>query len=281
MQTILSDFSAPALVHAIRVNWVDYYACLGRAPNAELSAGPHLTWLLTGVPNSFLNVVMRTQLPPNRAGKVVDETLAHFRSRNVKLLSWWAETDTPRAELNRHLIARGLTFEKGGTGMAADLTALREDLPSPVGLTINRVEDSAALKQWTRVSRIGFGTPEAAEERLFELFSDSAFEPHVQCYLAVLNGQPVATSQFFLSAGVAGIYNVTCLPEARGQGIGAAIALAPLLEARRRGYRIGILQASSMGYPVYLRLGFQEYGRLNFYLWKNEPESPDAEHQRG
>jgi predicted acetyltransferase len=70
---------------------------------------------------------------------------------------------------------------------------------------------------------------------------------------------------------------VTCLPEARGQGIGAAITLAPLLEARRLGYRISILQASHLGYKVYRRLGFQDYSKLNIYLWENETKPPDAE----
>jgi predicted GNAT family acetyltransferase len=52
----------------------------------------------------------------------------------------------------------------------------------------------------------------------------------------------------------------------RGQGIGAAITLAPLLEARRLGYRIGALTASAMGYPVYVRLGFQEMCRIPVYF---------------
>ena len=99
----------------------------------------------------------------------------------------------------------------------------------------------------------------------------------MRSYLAVVNGQPVGTSQLFLSAGVAGIYQVTCLPAARQQGIGAAITLAPLLEARRMGYRIGILQASRLGYNVYRRLGFQAYGKLNSYLWQNETPPTDME----
>jgi predicted acetyltransferase len=61
------------------------------------------------------------------------------------------------------------------------------------------------------------------------------------------------------------------VPEARGQGIGAAITLAPLLDARAIGYRIGILQASSLGYGVYRRLGFQDFGKLSVYLWENDP----------
>ena len=89
-------------------------------------------------------------------------------------------------------------------------------------------------------------------------------------YLALLNGQPVGTSQLFLSAGVAGIYNVTCIPEARGQGIGAALTLAPLLYAREIEYHIGILQASELGYRVYRRLGFQDFGQLSVYLWEND-----------
>ena len=117
---------------------------------------------------------------------------------------------------------------------------------------------------------VGFGISEFGERRFFELYVALGFERPVRSYLAVLNGLPVATSQLFLSAGVAGIYNVTCLPGARRQGIGAAVTLTALLEARRQGYRISILQASTLGYPVYRRLGFQDYGKLNFYEWKNE-----------
>jgi predicted acetyltransferase len=73
----------------------------------------------------------------------------------------------------------------------------------------------------------------------------------------------------FLSAGVAEIYNVTCLPEARRQGIGAAITQAPLLDACAIGYRIAILQASEAGAKVYRRLGFQDFGGLSVYLWED------------
>jgi GNAT superfamily N-acetyltransferase len=277
MRTVVSDFSALTLARAIKANWADYYSYLGRSPSAELSVGPCLTWLLTGIPDSFLNVVFRTQLPTDGAGELIDETLAHFRSRNVKRFSWWAETDTPRTDLDTHLVTHGLTFDEGRTGMAADLMTLPEDLPRSAGLTIIPVEDKATLRQWIHVTRIGFGIPEHGESRLCDLFADLAFAMPMRSYLAVLNGQAVGTSQLFLSAGVAGIYSVTCLPEARRQGVGAAITLAALLEARMMGYRISILQASEQGCNVYRRLGFQAYDKLNIYLWESETNLPDAE----
>ena len=55
----------------------------------------------------------------------------------------------------------------------------------------------------------------------------------------------------------------------RGRGIGGAITLKPLLEARAEGFRCGVLFSTEMGQSVYERIGFQATGtRINRYLWR-------------
>jgi predicted acetyltransferase len=84
-------------------------------------------------------------------------------------------------------------------------------------------------------------------------------------YIGWLNGKAVATCCLFLGGGAAGIYSVSTLPEARGRGIGAALTVKPLQDAREMGYRIGVLQSSDMGYSVYKRLGFQHLCQIEFF----------------
>jgi GNAT superfamily N-acetyltransferase len=265
MSAILNDLSAPALVAAIKANLFEWYRYLGTSPKAEFYDGPQLTWLLTGIPISFVNCVLRTQAEPDSVDAIIERTLAHFRSRDVTRLSWWTEPGTLPTDLGKHLMDHGLTYSDGGPGMAVDLLGLNEDLPTPTGLTIERVKDTAASRKWAHAAILGFELPETTVDIWFDLFTGLGFDLPLRSYLAILNGQPVATSQLFLGAGVAGIYCVATVPQARRQGIGAAITLAPLREARALGMRVAILHSTPMGLGVYPRLGFQEYCKMSCY----------------
>ncbi|HLG76388.1 MAG TPA: GNAT family N-acetyltransferase, partial [Ktedonobacteraceae bacterium] len=92
-------------------------------------------------------------------------------------------------------------------------------------------------------------------------------EQSVQHYVGYLQDQPVTSSTLLLAGGIAGVYDVSTAPHARGQGLGRAISLAPLLEARRRGYRYAVLQSSPAGHPVYAQLGFTDLYREVNYRW--------------
>jgi len=272
MQNIVTDFSDTHVIKAsIKANWENYHYCLGRAPSVELSIGRYLTWLITNMPDHFMNLVVCTALPEEGIDNLIEETLTHFKNLNIKKLSWLAEEGIPAAEIKKHLLANGLIFrESFATEMAIDMTSLSEDHSKPDGLEIILVDDDKSLRQWIHVASVGFGVPAEVEEVWFEFFNYAACLTPFQTYLGLLNGEPIATSQVFNSAGVAGIYNVTCLPEARGQGIGSAMVMRPLLAARTIGMRVGVLQASTMGYNAYRRLGFQDFGKLSVYLWEQE-----------
>jgi GNAT superfamily N-acetyltransferase len=272
MRDILGDLSDTKLVKTvIRANWEIYHYCLGRSPTVELSVGKYLTWLVTNMPDHFMNLVVCTELPSEGFDKLIENALTHFRSLNIRKLSWLTEEGLPAMEIKKYLKAFGLNFsESFATEMAADLRILNEDRGGTNDLRVVCVEDQETLRNWIHIASIGFRVPVEFEETWYEFFAEAACSAPFRTYLALLDGKPVATSQLFTSAGVAGIYNVTCLPEARRQGVGTAVVMAPLLEARKMGYQVGILQASSMGYNVYRRIGFQDFGKLSLYLWEQE-----------
>jgi len=272
MKNILSEFSGrKSMKSTIKANWEAYHYCLGRSPKVELSVDRYLTWLMTDLPDHFMNLVVSTRMPSEGVDDLIESALVHFRSMDIKKLSWLAHEGLHPTRMQKALLAHGLTFKESfATEMAVDLSQLPMDLPPHPGLRIVPVEDECTLRQWIHIASVGFRISEKFEKVWYDFFIDSIFIPQFRTYLALLNGKPVGTSQLFLSEGVAGIYNVTCLPEARGLGIGSAVTLAPLLDAREMGYRIGILQASKQGYSVYRRLGFQDFGNLSLYLWEND-----------
>ncbi len=271
MSDILQDVSAPALVTGIEKNLFDFLPLFGLLPQAEVHDGPDLLWSLTNVPFPICNSILRANLAPEAVIVAIEATITRGKARNVPML-WWTGPATRPANLGAVLEAHGFARQEDVPGMAMDFRDLPGDVPTPPGFTLEKVNDIASLKQWRHPFAVGFGMPDFAVDALMDLFERSSFGQRLPLlhYLGRLHGEPVAAGSVYLGAGVAGVYNVVTLPEARRQGIGAMITLALLREAQAAGYRVGILHTSKMGLNVYRQLGFQEYCSIGQYLWSPE-----------
>lgn len=269
MSKIIQDSSSPALVSALETNMYEFYKAWGRTPQAELWEDSDLIQVVTDMPFALLNGIFRACLAPERVDAIIEATIARVASRRVPAL-WWTGPATQPADLGRHLGDHGFVHSGDVPGMAVDLLTLDRDHPRPADVTIERVEDREMLRTWAQVGWVGTGFPETSHDEFAELELSIGIQPKRSRlrYLGFKNGKPVATSAMVLHAGVAGVFAVATLTEFRRQGMGAAVTLAPLLDALEMGYRVGTLQASEMGFPVYRRLGFQEICKFGTYRWE-------------
>jgi ribosomal protein S18 acetylase RimI-like enzyme len=264
---ILTDLSPSAVLPACRNNLYQFFASLrnwNRADFAEVSG--LLRWR-TPFAHPWYNGVISLHPPvPDETATILD-VMAYFKQNGVRGFTWWL---APGAEAwGGQLEARGLKFNNDPPGMVVQLAQLNENIRKPEGLKIIRMETAEAMKTWAHVFILGYGLPVEWEADLLDMMVATSLGERLSAYLAVVNEEPVSAAAMFLGAGVAGIYNVGTLPEWRGKGIGAAITLQPLLEARKQGYRIGTLQSSEMGYKVYERLGFREMFKASQYYFES------------
>jgi GNAT superfamily N-acetyltransferase len=277
-EAILTGGSAPALVQAIEANFEAWWSYFRHAPQADVHDERELLWVASGIPIREYNGVARASFDPERTFEEIDQHItrlqAYFSAQQVGM-AWFIRPSTRPTNLGDRLEQYGFLCQGSAPGMAVQLERLPAEVAVPPRLEITRVANESHLKEWAAVAGQAFGEPAEVQQARCAVHAAFSFEEDapLQRYVARLDGQPVAMSEFFLAAGVAGIYDVATAQQARGQGIGAAITHAPLLAARARGYRFGVLEASPMGEPVYRRLGFEEYCRFTLYEWEPGAES--------
>lgn len=262
------DASEAKLVRALEANLAAFVLQHSGSPGVLAHNGDKLAWVVTGIAEPFYNAVVRTRLAEAEADAAIARVLALFRRRRVPAL-WWVLPSSEPWDLGARLDAQGMMYRGEGPGMAAELAALPDDAPKLPGFTVERVHDVVSLMEWMRTNEAAYGaTAERVDLTYVQLESTLGFGPErpYQRYLGRLNGLPVATSALFLGAGVAGLYGVGSLPEGRGRGVGTALSLAALREARTLGYHVAVLESSPLGYSMYRRLGFREICRLRSYI---------------
>jgi len=273
--TVLQDLSDASLVDAIEANLYEFLGMQRQWPRAEVHTNAELAWAITGVSLSIFNSLWNTRLTAEAAEAAIQAAIARGQTRGVPLL-WWTGPASRPADIGARLERYGFHRSEMEHGMAVDLRAFKDSQSDPAGLTIEPVQDLETLNTWCHTFVAGFGFPVNVESVFLDWFSGASLglaHLPLRHYLGRLNGEAAATSSVFYASGVAGIYNVATLSDARRRGIGAAMTLAPLRAARAAGYRVGILQASDMGAPVYRKLGFQKYCDIGIYEWVGDPAS--------
>jgi ribosomal protein S18 acetylase RimI-like enzyme len=178
--------------------------------------------------------------------------------------------DGADADLEKAALAAGMR-------LAAELRAMvlhhSPEVPEPSsGVEVRRVEDGDGVREFTNVVAEGFrdeapGLPDLVRST----FSDprSIIAPDTAAFVVCDHGEPASAAMTMVKEGIAWIGWVATRPGARGRGLGRLATAA----ATRAGFALGAtfasLEATKMGVPVYLRLGYREVLRYRNY-WPKE-----------
>jgi ribosomal protein S18 acetylase RimI-like enzyme len=290
-QSILSNATEEELGLAVFENLYDLFRAMAtNLPEGQLMEDERLSRHLTFPTNPMFKGVWKTRLSEGEADAAIDETIAWFKQQNAPYFFWWTGGNTTPKGLEQRLAKRGMislaeqtqelakgiiSTEQGSPCMVAELRRMNETVLEqvPDGFISREVASEKELYDFKTVFVETYEIPAWAGQA----WVDATLKIGIgktpwRLFVGYLHDEPVATNLLFNGGGVASVYAIATIPSARGKGIGAAITLKPLLDARdREGYHYAVLFSTEMGVPVYKRIGFRMTDvRINRYLWRND-----------
>jgi GNAT superfamily N-acetyltransferase len=156
----------------------------------------------------------------------------------------------------------------------------RAPLPAvatPDGVTVSIVEDPAGVRAFSAVNGEAYATYGMPTDVMSDLFDRPDLllaDPAAHIVLAHRGDDAVATAMIFESDGVASVQWVGTVPAARSLGLGALVTATVTNLAFEHGAASVTLQASPMGEPVYLALGYEPLFRYTEYVrWPKPPRA--------
>ncbi len=250
------------LVRAIEENAAELLMAMGVGGGGVQRDDGTVRWTIGGSPLDYHNAVVAADLQPGDVDETIAASLQVMRQYDVPG-SWHVGPSMRPAELGKRLLEAGFTSDGSEPGMAVRLSELRTP-PIVSGLEITRVQTDDDLAIWAATLGRGFGEGEKEAQWVASVYRRLGYGDPWRHYLGFLDGEPVATTTVYLAAGVAGIYFVMTVPEARRRGIGAAITYAALHRARDVEY--GVLGSSPAGRSVYAGLGFRQHCTIELFV---------------
>jgi GNAT superfamily N-acetyltransferase len=257
-------------VDRVEANFLRHLTWLHQAtPGMRVfSAG---NWVVadSGLPCDSFNTIFFTEPVSPSPSFFEDEeeacqVLDHFRSRALPFAVWLGRRviDSGGALLGR------LGLRHAGTEPCLALE-LGPWVPAevPCAIEVRPVVDPAGIGDFSAVLAAASDLPDPHVPEFYRRTCRAVLAPDspMRLWVGYVNGQPVATCEVFLGDGTAGLYGVATRRDHQRRGIGTAMVLAGLAEAKRRGCDLATLLASPAGLPVYQRIGFRVCGVFHNY----------------
>ena len=128
------------------------------------------------------------------------------------------------------------------------------------------VIDSQQLRTWVNVFQSGYEPSDTLAQAILEIYKAETRLEEIH-YLGWYENQPVATLTLTLdNQNIVSLYDISTVPSARRKGIATAMTHYALLDARKRGCSLAVLQSSEEAYKLYTKLGFREYCIFERYI---------------
>jgi N-acetylglutamate synthase len=232
---------------ALATTWQHLF---GAVPNGWVRREGGVVAAVSGVALSVLNGVWAEEVDPD------DDIVAHLIDQVASTgLPYCLQLRPGSGEALANLAARRGMVRAGEVPLmvledAGALAAVQE----VDGLLVRQLSPEEARAHAT-VAASGFEVP---EEPFLQLMTPAVLRlPGVQCYIGVVDGQPVTTGLGVSLGPFVGVFNVATPPAHRGRGFGAAVTARTVADGLAKGALWSWLQSSSAGYGVYTRLGFR------------------------
>jgi GNAT superfamily N-acetyltransferase len=269
---ILTDPDVAKVIAAMETNHCNFFAKFAKLPGAEIYQAEHLLWIYTGIQFPMFNAVLFTDLAEAEVDAKIAEMKDFYTAKGVSM-RWCTAPITRPLNIGEHLLAQGFSHIMDSPGMMLNLAdGINADITVPDDLEISLFDpdNKPAFADWIAINEQGYGFTPVTTQGWRTMLEMNGFDPQgeLRLYNAYLNGEAVAAAALFFSGGVAGIYNVATLPQARGQGLGANLMLRLIQDAKSAGYHISTLQSSKMGFSVYRRLGYEQICTLGRYHYE-------------
>jgi ribosomal protein S18 acetylase RimI-like enzyme len=237
--------------------------CVSGVPDAVISERRGIAVIASGLPYTLFNrvLVSRPDASPEELAAAVTTMRERGAPFNVSL-----RRRTDDAFVGSVLDA-GLELESELPLPGMALAPIPPPTEDPPGFEIRRVTDAGGVERHIDALVVGYGLSRGFVEPIMTpaMLGDN----DLAIYVGLVDGEPLVSGFGVRTGRTIGVYNIATAPAVRGRGYGAAMTARIATDGAAVGCDLAILQASTMGFPIYERMGYRTVTEYDEY---GEPE---------